>query len=119
MKKTILILAVLILISVYLLRQGDEKQEDGNPLPSYAYSDALTYKTYLFAKESPEILARIKCYCGCDMHSNHKSLKECFDSDHASYCDVCKGENIKVQNYLAKNKSIEEIMTLIVKEYKK
>lgn len=115
-KKILLFLAVLILISGYLLQQTDERTEDGQ-LPSYAYSDALTYKTYLFAKENPDILSQIKCYCGCDQHSNHETLKECFDSDHASYCDICKGENIKVQNYLAKNKSIQEIRILIDKEY--
>jgi len=82
--------------------------DDNLKLPSYAYTNALTLKAYTFATEHPAILEQIACYCGCGM-LGHRFLRDCFIHDdgtyeeHASFCDVCVGENLKVQNYLGLN----------------
>lgn len=39
---------------------------------------------YQVAREIPETLARIYCYCRCDKTVGHKSLVYCFSDDHAA-----------------------------------
>lgn len=82
--------------------------DDNLKLPSYAYTNALTLKAYTFATEHPEALEQIPCYCNCGM-MGHRFLRDCFIHDdgtyeeHASFCDICVGETLKVQNYLGLN----------------
>src|SRR5574341_1905566 len=87
---------------------GAKKTQDSEvKLPSYAYTNPVVLKAYKYATEHPEILEQIPCYCGCGGHSGHRFLRDCYIHDdwtydeHASFCDVCVGEAIKVQNYLA------------------
>lgn len=101
-------------------------------LPSYAYTNPLTLKAYKYATEHPEMLEQIPCYCGCGSHGSeasdykpHRFLRDCFINDnwefdeHASFCDVCIGEAIKTQDYLAKGKTLAETRALIDQEYGK
>ena len=47
---------------------------------------------YQVAKEIPETLAQLPCYCHCDEGFGHKSLHTCFESDHSSMCAICVNE---------------------------
>jgi hypothetical protein len=47
---------------------------------------------YLAAKEIPQTLAQLPCYCHCDKGFGHKSLHTCFVDDHAAHCAVCIDE---------------------------
>ncbi|MGB8215758.1 MAG: PCYCGC motif-containing (lipo)protein [Candidatus Methanoperedens sp.] len=91
--------------------------------PSFVYTNPLTLKAYTYATEHPDLLEQIPCYCGCGGHSGHRFLRDCFIHDdwtydeHASFCDVCVGEAIKVQDYLASGKTLAEARTLIDQEY--
>lgn len=49
-------------------------------------------EAYAVAKEIPETLAQLPCYCHCDESFGHKSLHSCFIDDHASHCAVCVDE---------------------------
>ncbi len=82
-------------------------------LPDYVYTNAMTLKAYKFATEHPEILEQMPCYCGCGEHGSeasegkpHRFLRDCFINDkgtydnHASFCDICVGINVKVQSLL-------------------
>lgn len=83
-------------------------------LPDYVYTNAMTLKAYKYATEHPETLEQIPCYCGCGEHGSeasegkpHRFLRDCFITDkgeydnHASFCDVCIGINLKVQTALS------------------
>ena len=126
------IIAVILLAGLaYFVLAGDstkkpESQAKTEPelnLPSYAYTNSITLKAYKYATEHPEILEQIPCYCGCGGHSGHRFLRDCYIHDdrkydeHASFCDVCVGEAIKVQNYLAQGKTLTEARALIDAEY--
>ena len=39
---------------------------------------------YQVAREIPETLAQIYCYCRCDQSAGHRSLLDCFSDAHAS-----------------------------------
>lgn len=47
---------------------------------------------YRAAREIPETLDGIFCYCNCADHAGHYSLLSCFASDHAAMCDVCMSQ---------------------------
>ncbi len=118
--------AVVILIAAYFLFSGGSSQEKKDTeikFPDYVYTDALALNAYTYATKHPDMLEQIPCYCGCGGHSGHRFLRDCFINDdwtydeHARYCDVCIGEAMKVQNYLASGKTLKEARTLIDQEY--
>ena len=49
---------------------------------------------YMAAREIPAVLNRLYCWCHCRESTifHHRSLLECFESDHASQCGICMGE---------------------------
>lgn len=53
---------------------------------------ASARRGYEIAREIPETLAQIPCYCHCDKSMGHKSLQSCFTDDHAATCGICLGE---------------------------
>jgi hypothetical protein len=49
-------------------------------------------KAYQVAKEIPQTLAQLPCYCYCDESFGHKSLHSCYETNHSSECAVCVNE---------------------------
>ena len=39
---------------------------------------------YQVAKEVPEVLERVMCYCGCDRNPGHQNNLDCFADDHGA-----------------------------------
>lgn len=58
--------------------------------PQQFYGQARA--AYQVAREIPETLAQLPCYCYCDEGHGHKSLHTCYETDHSSMCAVCVGE---------------------------
>lgn len=129
---TLIIGAIIVIVLAgiaYAVFSGNSANTSNNApksqikLPSYAYTNPLTLKGYQYATQHPDILEQIPCYCGCGGHSGHRFLRDCFIKDdrsydeHASFCDVCVGETIKVQEYLASGKTLREARALIDQEY--
>jgi hypothetical protein len=73
---------------------------------------------YLVAKEIPETLAQMPCYCGCEKSVKHKSLHSCYVDDHASKCGVCMNEAFTAYQLEKQQKmKPEQIRERIIKEY--
>jgi hypothetical protein len=51
-----------------------------------------TREAYRAAREIPQTLAQLPCYCHCDRGMGHKSLFSCYEDDHASHCATCVNE---------------------------
>lgn len=68
--------------------RGGETRATMSPL----YFDGPTAEAYRAAREIPEVLDSLYCYCDCAKHSGHKSLLSCYVDTHAAYCDVCMDE---------------------------
>ncbi len=49
-------------------------------------------RAYAVAREIPEILDKIYCYCKCQENIGHKSLLTCFVDKHGSRCGICMNE---------------------------
>ena len=49
---------------------------------------------YMAAREIPDVLNQLYCWCHCRESTifHHRSLLECFESDHGSQCSTCMGE---------------------------
>ncbi len=119
--------AVILLAAIaYAISSGGpakDKPSTDIKFPDYVYTDALALNAYTYATKHPDMLEQIPCYCGCGGHSGHRFLRDCFILDdwtydeHARYCDVCIGEAMKVQSYLAEGKTLKEARTLIDNEY--
>lgn len=93
--------------------------EEARPLPAVLdpkqFSDPVVVKAYSYAKENPEIFAQQPCYCYCDSGIGHRSLLDCYASDHSVGCALCQKEGLLVHQLLAEGKSSTEIRDLIVR----
>ena len=52
----------------------------------------LARDAYRAAREIPQTLAQLPCYCHCDRGMGHKSLHSCYEDNHASECATCINE---------------------------
>src|SRR5436190_13169729 len=90
---------LLMVIGYRLLPQRAEASQHPTPragitaakvLPASQFAtDNDIGRVYAMAKEIPEILDGIYCYCHCSKHFHHRSLLTCYETDHASMCDIC------------------------------
>lgn len=51
-----------------------------------------TAHAYEIAREIPDVLDSLHCYCECKKNFGHKSLLTCYVDEHARHCDVCQDE---------------------------
>ncbi len=72
---------------------------------------------YQAAKEIPEVLAQLPCYCHCDRGHGHKSLHSCFESEHGENCGICIGEAIMAHNLQKRRVNVAEIRKQIIAAY--
>ncbi|HEV2912178.1 MAG TPA: CYCXC family (seleno)protein [Pyrinomonadaceae bacterium] len=49
-------------------------------------------QAYQVAREIPQTLAQLPCYCYCDETFGHKSLHTCYESEHSATCATCVSE---------------------------
>ena len=72
---------------------------------------------YQAAKEIPQTLAQLPCYCHCDRSQNHKSLHSCFESEHGENCGICIGEALMARNLHRTGMNVGEIRKRIIAAY--
>ena len=63
-------------------------EDAAKPLPPVLdpkqFSDPVVVKAYGYAQENPGVFAQQPCYCYCDSGSNHRSLLDCYATDHSA-----------------------------------
>lgn len=67
---------------------GGEKRQTMSP----GHFIGKTGRAYRVAREIPEVLDKVYCYCKCQENHGHKSLKTCFVDRHGSVCGICMDE---------------------------
>ena len=77
------------------------------------FSDERVRKAYEAAKQYAHILENIYCYCRCKENIGHRALVECFETEHASHCEVCMNEAIITARMTADGKTPQEIQKAI------
>ena len=73
---------------------------------------------YQAAKEIPQTLAQLPCYCHCDRGFGHKSLLSCFETEHGENCGICIGEALMAHNLEKRSKlNVEQIRERVITAY--
>lgn len=73
---------------------------------------------YQAAKEIPQTLAQLPCYCHCDQGFGHKSLLSCFETEHGENCGICIGEALMAHNLEKRAKlNVMQIREQIITAY--
>jgi len=68
-----------------------------------------TRQAYIVARDHPDLLAQLDCYCGCEQHEGHKNLLDCFRTNHGAACDICVGEAVTARQMLSQGTTVDQI----------
>jgi len=93
--------------------------EAAKPFPrllpaAYFRQYPLVARAYKVASDIPEVFAQQPCYCFCDK-SGHRSLLDCYASDHGAGCLICIKEALLADQMHKKGKTATEIRTAIIR----
>ncbi len=120
--KTVLVIGLLVVIAGCGENQrpvdpASLRGWEDRPTLSPAYFVGKQARSYRIAKEIPEIIDSLYCYCECKKHFGHRSLLSCFVDLHASRCQICMDEAIDAYNLYKQGKDVVEIREIIDKRY--
>lgn len=83
-----------------------------------AFKSSAVRAAYTVAREIPETLAELPCYCHCDKSIGHKSLHSCFTDDHGANCGTCMNEAMRAYQLQKEQKlSPAQIREKIIAEF--
>jgi hypothetical protein len=93
-----------------------DRAGDAMPFPATlepgSFKQTEVREAYQTAKEIPEVLAQQPCYCYCQ-RKGHRSLLDCFKTDHAASCSICTREALLAAQMHRHQKSAQEIRRAI------
>jgi hypothetical protein len=81
------------------------------------FDDAKTRAAYQVAKDIPEVLEQLPCFCGCMSHFGHKNNLFCFKDQHGSGCDLCQDIALDARKMHDQGMSIAQIQEQIKAKY--
>jgi len=102
---------------------ADSFQPDKAPTTLIATLDPANYTgkaraAYAAAKEIPEVLSQLPCFCGCmDGNMKHKSNLYCFADNHGNICDMCQNIALEAQEMHRKGTPVSQIRDKIRAAY--
>lgn len=85
-------------------------------LPPESFSGKVK-EAYEVAREIPEVLLQLPCYCWCD-RIGHGSLLDCFVDHHGENCIICQEEAFRAEVLSEKGEPIPEIREKIISEFR-
>ena len=78
------------------------------------FPDPLNRNVYALAAKIKPVLYQQPCYCYCDRNAGHKSLLDCYVSEHGSECDICQREAVLAYQLTQKGKTPAQIRAAII-----
>ncbi len=75
------------------------------------------HEAYRAARDHPELLAQLHCYCGCDRLHGHNNLLDCFRDTHGGHCAICVGEAIDAERMYKSGTPVEQIRDALRARY--
>ena len=81
------------------------------------FSDEKTRAAYQTAKDIPEVLEQIPCFCGCLSNFNHKNNLFCFKDQHGAGCNMCQDIALDARKMHDEGMSIAQIQEKIKTKY--
>jgi hypothetical protein len=77
------------------------------------WTDTRVRSAYAAAKRYAGVIDQLYCHCKCKENIGHRSLLECFESDHGSMCDVCMTEALIAARMTEAGRTPREIQKAI------
>ena len=76
-----------------------------------------TRLAYEAAREVPEVLAQLPCYCGCMTGSGHRNNLDCFHDTHGVECSMCQEIALDARQMYKNGFDIDRIRQTIKDRY--
>jgi hypothetical protein len=92
---------------------------NGPPVMDPSLASGMAAVGYASAKAAPEVMAKLFCYCGCDMTDSHTALIDCFTGQHGMDCHICQEEAVLALRMHRDGASIAEIQKRVDAEFSK
>ena len=89
----------------------------GPTLPPEMFLDPKAREAYQVAKDIPEVLRELPCFCGCMRTHGHKNNLFCFMDEHGSACEICEDVALDAKRMHSNGASIKEIQDNIKGKY--
>lgn len=84
-----------------------------NPRPQTldpsSFADPDVREAYQAAKDVPEVLEHLACYCGCFREAGHRNNLDCFKDMHGTQCALCRAIAIEGRKEHNEGVPIEQI----------
>jgi hypothetical protein len=80
------------------------------------FGDEKTRAAYQTAKDIPEVLEQLPCFCGC-MSLGHKNNLFCFKDQHGAGCDMCQNIALDARKMHDQGMPIAQIQESIKSKY--
>ena len=89
----------------------------GQTLPPEIFLDPKAREAYQVAKDIPEVLKELPCFCGCMRTHGHKNNLFCFKDQHGSGCEICQDIALDARKLHDQGMSIAQIQDNIKAKY--
>jgi Protein of unknown function with PCYCGC motif len=101
---------------------GQTAQREALPKPNVTTLDPMlfsgkTRKAYEAAREVPEVLAKLPCFCGCMSGFGHRNNLDCFHDEHGVECSMCQDIALEAREMYKNGYDIERIRKAIKDKY--
>ena len=97
--------------------QVAENPKAADVLSPALFTDPKARAAYQTAKDIPEVLEQLPCFCGCMMNMGHKNNLFCFKDQHGSGCDLCEDIALDARKMHDQGLSIAQIQEKIRATY--
>jgi hypothetical protein len=81
------------------------------------FREPETVKAYQAARDVPEVLEHMPCYCGCFSNSGHRNNLDCFKDNHGEHCALCRAIAIESKAMTDQGLPVEQINIAINEKY--
>lgn len=115
--------AIMAAIAWVSLRGTNESDEStiatkaADVLSPTIFSDAKARAAYQVAKDIPDVLEQLPCFCGCMTSFGHKNNLFCFKDQHGSGCEICQDIALDARKMHDQGMSIAQIQENIRAKY--
>jgi hypothetical protein len=103
--------------AVYQLRAADSASTSNSLTLDPNLFEGKTRQAYVVAQQHPDLLAQLHCYCGCEQHEGHKSLLDCFRTNHGAGCATCVGEAVMAGQLYDNGTPVDQILATLHERY--
>ena len=97
--------------------ESDVAAKSADVLSPTLFNDEKTRAAYQVAKDIPEVLEQLPCFCGCMTSFGHKNNLFCFKDQHGSGCSICQDIALDARKMHDQGMSIAQIQDSIKAKY--